>query len=91
MSEHSGQPGFGDQRGCGRPGPDDLPGDLLPRIEGVVGRQGVLAADADMAGLLVDQRGRYRGRAPLVARPGSTDEVAAVVRLCHEAGVGIGP
>jgi FAD/FMN-containing dehydrogenase len=40
---------------------------------------------------LTEPRGVWRGRAALVARPGSTVEVAEVVRLCAEAGVGIVP
>ncbi len=42
-------------------------------------------------GELDDPRGRHVGRAATVARPASTEEVATIVRLCHEAGVGIVP
>ncbi|WP_199258473.1 FAD-binding oxidoreductase [Paracoccus binzhouensis] len=40
---------------------------------------------------LEEPRGRYLGRAGLVAAPRSTDEVAAVVRACAAARVGIVP
>ncbi|KRW93450.1 FAD-binding oxidoreductase [Paracoccus sp. MKU1] len=40
---------------------------------------------------LEEPRGRYLGRAGLVAAPRSTDEVAAVVRACAEARVAIVP
>ena len=40
---------------------------------------------------LEEPRGRWRGRAGLVAAPRTTDEVAAVVRACAEARVGIVP
>ena len=40
---------------------------------------------------LEEPRGRYRGQAGLVAAPRSTDEVAAIVRACAEARVGIVP
>lgn len=38
-----------------------------------------------------DARGRYRGRARFIVKPGSTQEVAAVVRCCHEASVPLVP
>ena len=40
---------------------------------------------------LEEPRGRYLGRAGLVAAPRTTEEVAAVVRACAEARVGIVP
>jgi FAD/FMN-containing dehydrogenase len=44
-----------------------------------------------MAPYLAEQRGRYKGTAPFVLRPGSTEEVAAAVKLCRAAGVAIVP
>ncbi|SFS22027.1 FAD-binding oxidoreductase [Yoonia litorea] len=44
----------------------------------------------DTAAYLAEPRGRWNGKG-LVVAPGSTDEVAAVVRLCAEARVGIVP
>jgi D-lactate dehydrogenase (cytochrome) len=61
------------------------------RIRAVVGERGVIAGEADMAPYLVDERGYYRGRARLIVRPGSTAEVAAVVRACAEMQVPIVP
>ena len=43
------------------------------------------------AGHLEEPRGRWRGQAGAVARPRSTDEVAAIVRACAAARVGIVP
>ena len=37
-----------------------------------------------MAPYLVDQRGLFEGRTPLIALPRTVDEVAAVVAICHE-------
>ncbi|HXP96847.1 MAG TPA: FAD-binding oxidoreductase [Telmatospirillum sp.] len=65
--------------------------DLLSRIAAVVGPNGLLTAASDMAPYLEDERGLYHGRARAVVRPGSTIEVAEIVRLCHERGVGIVP
>ena len=58
---------------------------LLARLAAVVGAAHVLTAPADIEPYLVDWRGRYRGAARAVVRPGITDEVAAVVRACAEA------
>jgi D-lactate dehydrogenase (cytochrome) len=62
----------------------------LERIAAVVGPRGVVAP-ADAAPLLRDERGLYRGAAALVVRPGSTAECAAVVRICHDARLGVVP
>ena len=47
--------------------------------------------DGDLSAYEVDWRRRWRGKALAVARPGSTAEVAAVVRACAEAGVALVP
>ncbi len=57
---------------------------LVERLRTAVGVAHVLTGE-DMAPHLVDWRGRYRGAARCVVRPGSTAEVAAVVRICVEA------
>ncbi len=46
---------------------------------------------ADLAAKLTDWRGRYHGHALALARPANTDDVAAVVRACRDAGVAITP
>jgi FAD/FMN-containing dehydrogenase len=51
-----------------------------------------LITDPDtLAAACLDWRGRYRGRAQAIARPGSTAEVAALVRACVAAGAPIVP
>ncbi len=62
----------------------------LDQIRAAVGVNGVLDG-ADRDPLLEEWRGRWRGASPLVVAPGSTEEVAAVVRLCAEAGIAITP
>jgi FAD/FMN-containing dehydrogenase len=57
---------------------------LLQTIAATVGEANVLAG-ADAQPYLTDWRKRYVGRALAVVRPGSTDEVAAVVRACTAA------
>jgi len=66
-------------------------GPLLPALKAIVGDANVLTAAADTAPFLTDWRERYRGAARAVVRPGSTAEVAAVVRCCAEHGVPIVP
>jgi FAD/FMN-containing dehydrogenase len=55
---------------------------LLDDLAGIVGAANVLTDAADLAPHLVDWRGRYRGRARCLVKPGATGEVAAVVRRC---------
>jgi FAD/FMN-containing dehydrogenase len=65
--------------------------DALAEIRRIVGAAGVVDDPQDAERLLVDHRRLYRGRAALIARPASTDEVARVVRACSEAGIAIVP
>ncbi len=47
-----------------------------------------VVTDADvLAGRSIDYTGRYRGKASVLVRPGSAEEVAGVLRLCRDAGV----
>jgi FAD/FMN-containing dehydrogenase len=64
---------------------------LSERLAGLVGAAYVLTDPADIAPFVTDWRGRYRGAAQCVVRPGNTAEVAAVVKACAEAGVPIVP
>jgi FAD/FMN-containing dehydrogenase len=64
---------------------------LLATMRSIVGEHNVLTAEADTAPYLVDWRDRYHGRARAVVRPGSTEQVAQVVRTCAEHGVSIVP
>jgi len=64
---------------------------LAVRLVEALGEEHVLRGEEQVEPYLVDQRGWYRGRAALVVRPGSTQEVARAVALCREAGAGIVP
>ena len=64
---------------------------FLAELGSIVGVDHVLSADVDTAPCLTDWRGRYRGAARCVVRPGTAAEVAAVVRACAAAGVPIVP
>ena len=66
---------------------DGLLGDLAE----VVGPANVLTEADVVAGYAVDWTGRFRGSTPAVVRPGSTEEVAAVLRICNRAEVAVVP
>ena len=57
---------------------------VLETLAAIVGPAHLLR-DGDLSAWEVDWRKRYRGRALAVARPGSTAEVAAVLRACTSA------
>ena len=50
----------------------------------IVGEPNAIRDPADMVPFLTEWRDRYHGRAALVLRPGSTEEVSAILRLANE-------
>ena len=60
---------------------------LTDRLAAIVGAAHVSADPDVLDGRSVDHTGRYRGHASALVRPGSADEVAAVLRACRDAGV----
>ena len=64
---------------------------LIEALAAIVGTAHVLRDDADTAPFLTDWRGRYRGEAICVVRPGSSAETAQVVAACAGAGVAMVP
>ncbi len=84
-SGRAGRPG---RTGASRAGD---PGALVAALESVVGAEHVLVDADQRAGYEVDWTGRYRGAAAAVVRPGSTAEVAAVIRACRAHGAVIVP
>ncbi|AXY22665.1 MULTISPECIES: FAD-binding oxidoreductase [Komagataeibacter] len=56
--------------------------DLIARFSEILGPAGVLTDATDIAPFCTDWRSLYHGRALAVLRPASTDELAAIVRLC---------
>jgi len=63
---------------------------LLEALRAIVGAPHVLT-EGDLSAWEVDWRQRERGKALAVVRPSTTDEVAAVVKACVNAGVSIVP
>jgi FAD/FMN-containing dehydrogenase len=64
---------------------------LLAALRDVVGVANVRTDPDVIAANLVDWTGRFRGETDAVVRPGTVDEVAAVLALCNDAGVAVVP
>jgi len=65
--------------------------ETIDDLKAAVGPSGFIEDEAEMGGYLRDERKFYIGKTPLILRPASTAEVAAIVGICAEAGVGIVP
>ncbi|MBV2142507.1 FAD-binding oxidoreductase [Falsochrobactrum sp. TDYN1] len=64
---------------------------LIERFSAIVGEKNALTAPDDIAPYLVEPRDLYQGRSALVLRPGSTEEVSAIMKLAHETGTSVVP
>jgi len=64
---------------------------LLDQLRSITGPQGYLDRTDAIEPFLVDHRRLYRGATPLVLRPDDTAQISAIMRLCHDAGVGVVP
>ena len=64
---------------------------LISQLRSVVGDSHLLDEPSVMEAYCVDWTGRFVGPALCVVRPGSTDEVADVMRACVAAGVPVLP
>ncbi len=64
--------------------------DLILQLRAVAGDANVLT-EGDLSAWEMDWRKRSRGKALAVVRPGSTEQVAAIVRACAAAGAPIVP
>jgi FAD/FMN-containing dehydrogenase len=63
----------------------------LAALSRIVGAGHVLTDPQLIVGALVEPRGLYQGKALALVRPGSTAEVAQVLSLCNDAGIGVTP
>ncbi|MGH6663585.1 MAG: FAD-binding oxidoreductase, partial [Pseudolabrys sp.] len=68
-----------------------LPADLLARFIGIVGQKYALTDPQTQQSYLVEMRDLYHGNTPVVLRPGSVDEVAAVLKLANDTKTAIVP
>lgn len=65
--------------------------ELRPALIRIVGEQNCLFDPQEVAPYCEDWRGLHKGSTPAVVRPASTEEVAAIVRLCAERHIAIVP
>ncbi len=65
--------------------------DPLGGLRRIVGAAHVLVDADQRAGFETDWTGRYAGRAVAVVRPGSSDDVAAILSYCNESGIIVVP
>ncbi len=66
-------------------------GELRDQLLAALGPSGIVTDAETLAPHLQEWRGRDAGHTPFMAAPASTDEVAAVVTACADAGVAITP
>lgn len=65
--------------------------DVIARFTAIVGAEHALTDAADITPYLVENRGLYHGTTPLVLRPGTVEEVSAILKLASETGTAIVP
>jgi FAD/FMN-containing dehydrogenase len=65
--------------------------ELLDRFAAIVGENHVLRDASDLAPHLVEGRGLYQGSSPMLLKPGSVEEVSAILKLASETGTPIVP
>jgi D-lactate dehydrogenase (cytochrome) len=64
-----------------QPAMPPLSPDLIAQFRAIVGERQALTETADIAPYVTEERNLFHGRSPLVLRPGSTAEVAAICKL----------
>lgn len=67
------------------------PSPLVARFQAIVGEKYALTDPGDVEPYLIEQRDLWHGRALCVLRPGSTAEVSAIMKLCHETNTPVVP
>ena len=65
-------------------------GPIIPKLASIVGTENVLLGEA-MAPHLHERRGLFHGRAVAVVKPGSTNDVAAIMRIAAQSGTPVVP
>jgi FAD/FMN-containing dehydrogenase len=65
--------------------------ELVAAFRAIVGDKFAVTDAADIAPYLTEERGLFHGRSPLVLRPGSTAEVAAICKLATEHKIALVP
>jgi len=65
--------------------------ELLPRFAAIVGEKYAITDPATLEPYLIEGRGVYHGRTSMLLRPGSVDEVSAILKLANETGTPLVP
>lgn len=68
-----------------------IPDAVRQRLLEVVGPSGAITDEADMTPYVLEWREKWRGKAALVLRPDSTEQVSRIVAICAETGTRIVP
>src|SRR5476649_504795 len=74
-----------------KPSTPQLSPELIARFRKIVGDKYAVTDAADIAPYLTEERDLFHGRSPLVLRPSSTAEVAAICRLASEHRIALVP
>src|ERR1700754_1485358 len=74
-----------------QPAAPPLSPELIEKFRKIVGDKYAVTDAADIAPYLTEERGLFHGRSPLVLRPGSTAEVAAICKLATEHRIALVP
>ncbi len=68
-----------------------IPNEIIQQLCDTVDEKAHLQDVAETAMYTHDIRGLFSGHTPLVLCPSTTEQVAAIVKICAEAGIGIVP
>src|SRR3954467_9640089 len=68
-----------------------LPPELIEKFRAIVGPRQALTEASDVASYVTEERNLFHGRTPLVLRPGTTAEAAAICKLASEHRIALVP
>src|SRR3979411_1223129 len=74
-----------------QPAAPPLSPELIAKFRSIVGEKYAVTDAADIAPYLTPERDLFHGRSPLVLRPGSTAEVAAICKLATQHRIALVP
>ena len=74
-----------------QPAVPPLSPELIAKFRAIVGDKYAVTDAADIAPYVVEERDLFRGRSPLVLRPGSTAEVSGICKLASEHRIALVP
>src|SRR6058998_3037398 len=74
-----------------QPSAPPLSPELIAKFRSIVGDKYAVTDAADIAPYLTEERDMFRGRSPLVLRPGSTAEVSTICKLASEHRIALVP